>query len=243
MQWMDAVLQEQYDTVAVLKQNEQKTIVHLRHKQLQKDLVLRTFHGSGEAYSRLLHISHPHVLRVFEVLEEQGACTVLEEYVAGSTLARRLETKLYSAKEACRVGRELCRALATIHAHGVVHRDVKPENVMLRPDGSAVLTDFDAARVVKPRQSADTEVLGTTGYAAPEQFGLAQSDGRTDIFAMGVLLNVMVTGDHPSHRKADGRLGRIVDRCVQTDPEKRYQTAEQLYRALGGHGKITDQQT
>lgn len=77
-----------------------------------------------------------------------------------------------------------------------VHRDIKPENIILR-GSQAVLIDFDAARLHKPEHEADTQILGTTGFAAPEQYGLSQSDIRTDIYSLGVLINVMLTGNTP----------------------------------------------
>ena len=123
--------------------------------------------------------------------------------------------------------KQLCRALWVLHSMAAVHRDIKPENVILRgPD--AVLIDFDAARLHKPGAETDTQVLGTTGFAAPEQYGLSQSDVRTDIFALGVLINVMLTGEHPSTKLAEGRMGRVVQRCTQVNPEKRYQNVLHL---------------
>lgn len=81
------------------------------------------------------------------------------------------------------------------------------ENVILR-GADAVLIDFDAARLYKPELENDTQILGTTGFAAPEQYGLSQTDIRTDIYAVGILINVMLTGRHPSKKLAEGKLGR-----------------------------------
>jgi serine/threonine protein kinase len=96
----------------------------------------------------------------------------------------------------------------------------------------AILIDFDASRMQKPGQQTDTIVLGTTGYAAPEQFGLSQTDGRADIYALGVVINVMLTGEHPSHRLAEGRMGRIVRRCTMTNPNQRYRDILRLMEDL-----------
>lgn len=86
--------------------------------------------------------------------------------------------------------------------------------------------------MIKESQRADTTVLGTTGFAPPEQFGLSQTDCRADIYAMGVLLNVMLTGEHPSTRLAGGRYGHIVRRCTMTNPKNRYASALRLLEAL-----------
>ena len=96
----------------------------------------------------------------------------------------------------------------------------------------AVLIDFDAARIYKNENREDTQILGTTGFAAPEQYGLSQSDGRADIYALGVLLNIMLTGEHPSRKLASGRMGRIVQRCTMVNPEKRYKNILHLMEVL-----------
>ena len=84
----------------------------------------------------------------------------------------------------------------------------------------------------KLENSADTQILGTTGFAAPEQYGLSQSDIRTDIYALGVLINVMLTGEHPSKKLAEGKMGRIVDRCTHVNPQRRYKNVLRLMEAL-----------
>ena len=118
-----------------------------------------------------------------------------------------------------------------LHSLGAVHRDIKPENVIIR-GSEAVLIDFDASRLFKDGNPADTQVLGTTGYAAPEQYGIAQTDERADIYSMGVLLNVMLTGRHPSKELAGGRLGRVVQKCTMVNPSKRYKNVLYLMETL-----------
>ena len=103
---------------------------------------------------------------------------------------------------------------------------------MILRGSDAVLIDFDASRIVKPERTADTVVLGTTGYAAPEQFGLSQTDGRADIYSLGVLLNVMLTGEHPSRKLAEGKAGRIVRRCTMMNPDQRCRSVLELREAL-----------
>ena len=95
-----------------------------------------------------------------------------------------------------------------------------------------MLIDFDAARLHKPELENDTQILGTTGFAAPEQYGLSQSDLRADIYAVGILINVMLTGEHPSRHLVEGRMGRIVDRCTHVNPQRRYRNVLRLMEAL-----------
>ena len=166
-----------------------------------------------------------------EVGEKDGRTALLEEYVQGDTLGEILEGGVLTTGQAKQIGRQLCSALWVLHSRGIVHRDVKPDNVILR-GSEAVLIDFDASRIHKTAISEDTKILGTTGFAAPEQYGLSQSDGRADIYALGVLLNIMLTGEHPSRKLAGGRMGRIVQRCTRVNPEKRYKNILHLMEAL-----------
>ena len=224
-------LERDYTQVQLLKQSERGQITLLRHKQTGARIICRRFHGCADVYRSLLQIDCPHLPRILEVAEKDGQVIVLEEYIQGDTLAFLLECGPLSPTRARCITRHLCAALWVLHCLGAVHRDVKPENVILRGD-QAVLIDFDASRLFKPENSEDTQVLGTTGYAAPEQYGLSQTDGRADIYALGILLNVLLTGRHPSQRPAAGRLGRIVQRCTMTNPQKRYQNVKALMEVL-----------
>ncbi len=104
---------------------------------------------------------------------------------------------MFTPAETRKITLQLCNALWMLHKLGAVHRDIKPENVIVR-GSEAVLIDFDASRIFKSEMSHDTQILGTTGYAAPEQYGISQTDERADIYSVSVLLNIMLTGKHPS---------------------------------------------
>lgn len=221
----------EYDTLRVLKQSPRGTVSVVRHKKSGTRYVFRRYSGSGEVYRRLLPVLCPHLPQIMEAAEQDGQTAVLEEYVQGDTLAELLMGARLTEREARQVTMQLCQALHVLHSMGAVHRDVKPENVI--PRGSdAVLIDFDAARIYKDESESDTQVLGTTGFAAPEQYGIFQSDERADIFSLGVLLNIMLTGKHPSREMAAGKMGRIVRKCTMTAPEQRYQSARALMEVL-----------
>lgn len=100
--------------------------------------------------------------------------------------------------------RQICNALSSLHALGIVHRDIKPDHLLQNADGKVYLLDLDAARLYKNHVDRDTCTLGTTGFAAPEQFGIVQTDHRADIFALGVTLNILLTGYHPSKQLCTG---------------------------------------
>ncbi|MED9887691.1 MAG: serine/threonine-protein kinase [Oscillospiraceae bacterium] len=227
---LEAVTTE-YDTLHVLKRSPRGTVSVVRHKKSGTRYVFRRYSGSGEVYRRLLPVLCPHLPQIMEAAEQDGQTAVLEEYVQGDTLAELLTGAKLTEKEARQVTMQLCQALHVLHSMGAVHRDVKPENVILR-GSDAVLIDFDAARIYKDESESDTQVLGTTGFAAPEQYGIFQSDERADIFSLGVLLNIMLTGKHPSREMAAGKMGRIVRKCTMTAPEQRYQSARALMEVL-----------
>lgn len=228
--FLEAVITE-YDTLRVLKQSPRGTVSVVRHKKSGTRYVFRRYSGSGEVYRRLLPVLCPHLPQIMEAAEQDGQTAVLEEYVQGDTLAELLMGARLTEREARQVTMQLCQALHVLHSMGAVHRDVKPENVILR-GSDAVLIDFDAARIYKVASESDTQVLGTTGFAAPEQYGIFQSDERADIFSLGVLLNIMLTGKHPSREMAVGKMGRIVRKCTMTAPEQRYQSARALMEVL-----------
>lgn len=228
--FLEAVTTE-YDTLRVLKQSPRGTVSVVRHKKSGTRYVFRRYSGSGEVYRRLLPVLCPHLPQIMEAAEQDGQTAVLEEYVQGDTLAELLMGARLTEREARQVTIQLCQALHVLHSMGAVHRDVKPENVILR-GSDAVLIDFDAARIYKVASESDTQVLGTTGFAAPEQYGIFQSDERADIFSLGVLLNIMLTGKHPSREMAAGKMGRIVRKCTMTAPEQRYQSARALMEVL-----------
>ena len=227
--FLEAVTTE-YDTLHVLKRSPRGTVSVVRHKKSGTRYVFRRYSGSGEVYRRLLPVLCPHLPQIMEA-EQDGQTAVLEEYVQGDTLAELLMGARLTEREARQVTMQLCQALHVLHSMGAVHRDVKPENVILR-GSDAVLIDFDAARIYKVASESDTQVLGTTGFAAPEQYGIFQSDERADIFSLGVLLNIMLTGKHPSREMAAGKMGRIVRKCTMTAPEQRYQSARALMEVL-----------
>lgn len=204
--WIDTVINEQYQFVRLLKRTDKTEICVFRHKELGKQIVKRTLKDSGEVYFALRTLSHPNIANVYDVVKTETGVTVLEEYVDGQTVADYLQTGLYSPSGVRKVISSLCDALDLLHSHQIIHKDIKPENVMIDSNGNVKLIDFDAARLYKPYQSKDTQAIGTMGYAAPEQYGINQTDERTDIYAIGVLMNVMLTGQPPEIRLCRGRL-------------------------------------
>ena len=229
--WLLEILQTEYELVRQMKESDRGGVYLIRRRTDGKPLVLRHFTGNAEVYQKLLQYTCSHLPVTLEVASRGEEHLILEEYIQGDTLDFLLKDTLFTAKETREIVTQVCQALWVLHSLGAIHRDVKPDNIILRGD-KAVLIDFDAARLYKPEEDTDTQILGTTGFAAPEQYGLSQSDIRTDIYSLGVLINVMLTGQHPSKKLAGGKMGRIVDRCTHVNPQHRYRNVLRLMEVL-----------
>lgn len=220
-----------YSLVSVLSDKNECKVLKLKNKEHDKYIVIRSFPKVISAYEELYNINCANLPLVYDVINLDDGQIVLEEFIEGVTIAEVMESGKYRYTGTRKVLQSVCRALTVLHERGIVHRDIKPENVMIAKEGRVVLIDLNAARQIS-NASKDTVVMGTVGYASPEQLGVTQSDARTDIYALGVLLNVMITGKHPSEKLAKGKAGRIVRKCTSVNPDERYQSAEKLSNAL-----------
>ena len=173
---------------------------------------------------------------------ERGTSYLLRAYLPGETLAQRREREDSCPEALCvSLGQKLCALLAVLHSQEppVIHRDIKPENILLLPDGEVGLIDFGIARQFKDGQDTDTRRMGTRSTAAPEQYGYAQTDGRTDLYALGMSLIWLLTGqyDRDALAEAEGvspHLRRVLEKATAFSPEDRYQDAAALSAALAG---------
>lgn len=173
--------------------------------------------------------------KIIEIIEDDGRLYVVEEYIAGDSLQDTMEKRgVMSEAEAAGIILQLCDILRPLHSHQppIVHRDIKPSNLIETPGGALVLVDFNTAKESGNGKNQDTVLIGTVGYAAPEQYGFAASRPTADIYAMGVMLNELLTGHHPGQAPYSGRLSAVINKCVQMDPHQRYQTVDELSKAL-----------
>jgi len=226
-----ANLRSIYALVGILSEKNHCQVLRLRNKKTGKDLVLRSLPEAAPAYEKLCGIRCRNLPEVYDAICMDDGQIVLEEYIDGITVAQVMESGKYRPRGSKKVLQGVCNGLTVLHSLGIIHRDVKPENVMIDQTGRVILIDFNASRTVSEK-GKDTVIMGTVGYASPEQLGLSQSDARTDIYAAGAFLNVMLTGKHPSLQLARGRLGRIVKKCTAINPDDRFQSAEKLSNSL-----------
>ena len=194
---------------------------------------LETF--NQEVYERVARLHNVHVPGIVAWKLEDGRFWLIEEYVNGETLEERIDRgHSFSQEEAVGIVRQVCEALDCLHSQEppVIHRDVKLSNVMISRDGVVKLIDYNAARLYEKGLNQDTRLIGTEAYAAPEQFGFAQTDARTDIYSLGVVFNYLLTGEHIKDRMAEGACGAVIRKCTQMDPKQRYQSVLELDQAL-----------
>lgn len=220
-----------YSLVSVLSDKNECKVLKLKNKEHNKYIVARSFLKHIDAYEALYSVNCENLPLIYDVINLEDGQIVLEEFIEGVTISEVMESGKYRYIGTKRVFRSICNALTVLHERNIVHRDIKPENVMIAKDGRVLLIDLNAARQIS-NASKDTVIMGTVGYASPEQLGVTQSDARTDIYALGVLLNVMITGKHPSEKLAKGKAGRIVRKCTNVNPDERYQSAEKLANTL-----------
>ena len=202
-------------------------------------------------------ISHRNVCRMYDLSEEEGAHYITMEYVPGEDLKSMIGMiGQFSAGKTIYVAKQLCEGLAEAHRMGVVHRDLKPQNIMIDREGNARIMDFGIARSLRTKGITEAGVMiGTPEYMSPEQVDAKEVDNRSDIYSLGVILYEMVTGRVPfpgetplsiavKHKTEQPRnprefnaqipedLSRMIMRCMEKDKEKRYQGAEELLSEL-----------
>ena len=176
-----------------------------------------------ELFRRIRNVSCPYLERLVEQSEDENGAYFISEYIEGTPASERT----FSEKEAVESLLELCAAIKALHKAGVIHRDIKPSNIICGNDGHIRLIDFDSARLRVEFQSRDTEILGTGGYAAPEQYGFMQTDARSDIYAFGVTMEEIL-GENAEKPK----FRRIIRRCTQFDPDRRFRDISAVGRAI-----------
>lgn len=228
-------------------------------KEVRKDGVLdfeAVKQGLIVETDMLKKLKHSHLPSIVDVIEDDHVFLIVMDYIEGKSLSSTLEE--YGAQQQESViewAKQICDVLGYLHSRmpAIIYRDMKPANVMLKPDGNITLIDFGTAREFKERNLADTTCLGTVGYAAPEQFGgMGQTDARTDIYCLGATLYHLITGCNPSEPPYEMKpireinpalssgLEKIILKCTQRNPDDRYQSAAELMYALEHFEEIDD---
>ncbi len=205
----------------------------IRNKKFCVKKLLTVYNADIYRYLMAHHI--PNTPSILLVEEDDKILTVIEEFIPGDTLEERLaQQQTLPEGQVIDIASQLCTILSAFHSchPPIVNRDIKPSNIKITPDGVVKLLDMNAAKWSNDQESKDTVLLGTQGYAAPEQYGFGPSSILTDIYSVGVLMNVMLTGELPNIRVASGSLGMIIRRCIELSPSSRYQSISDLQNSL-----------
>lgn len=181
--------------------------------------IRKTSRFDKSAIQLISELDSSYIAKIVEVSDNE----IYMEYVDGEILTSNnaLPDKIY------RIFTELCDAVSALHSVGVIHRDIKPSNIMLTSDGHIKLIDFDAARVKKINQDKDTSFIGTDGFAPPEQYGFEQTDERSDIYALGVTMKLIL---NDNFEKSPYRS--VIEKCLKFSPDQRYSSVLSLKKAL-----------
>src|SRR5947209_505009 len=156
--------------------------------------MLRRFQNEARSAGLL---NHPNIVTIYDAGEHEGVFYIAMEYIPGQTLAQLLaQMHVLSAEQLVNIGAQICAGLEYAHSKKVVHRDIKPPNIMIAPDGTVKIMDFGIAKAGASLTHTG-EVLGTPNYMSPEQVKGKELDGRTDLFSLGVILYEMATGERP----------------------------------------------
>ena len=181
-------------------------------------------------------IRHPvkNTPRIYEAVEDNGKLIVIEEYINGTSLRDYLAKGTVSEAEAVSITIKLCEIVQDLHhcIPPIVHRDIKPSNIILMDDGSVRLLDMNAAKQYLGEAEQDTQLIGTAGFAAPEQYGFGSSTIQTDMYAIGVLMAVLVHGSFSRHALTDSPYDRIIEKCTRIDPGDRFISVRDILNAL-----------
>ena len=261
-----------FEIVGLLGRGGMGEVYRARDSRLKREVAIKTlpplfaagrgriarFEREARAASAL---NHPNIVTVYDVGHENGVSFIVSELVEGETLARVIERGPLPLRKLIDVGTQVAEGLAAAHAAGVVHRDLKPGNVMLTSGGRVKILDFGLARQDRDPGlegatldiSVPGAILGTPGYMSPEQVRSEPADARSDLFSLGAILYEMASG-HPAFRGGSSvevmnsilkddppelppasppALDRIVRRCIEKQPAMRFQSASDLGFALG----------
>ena len=219
--------------------------IEKRAKDKNNEIVIQSAIAEANLIKQL---DHPAIVRIVDIIDNGDVIYIIEDYIEGETLSSVLETQGAQPQElVIEWAMQICETLEYLHTRKppIIYRDMKPANVMIKPDGNIKVIDFGIAREYKDQSLADTVSLGTKGYAAPEQFGgKGQTDARTDVYCLGVTLYHLLTGQNPCeppyeiypirhwNPQLSAGLEAIIQKCTQLNPDDRYQSCAELLYAL-----------
>lgn len=227
---MDSI---RYRTITTIKETEKSSVVLALMEGFEDPVVVKRLHNANpEVYRILSQVDNVHLPRIYALEQQEDILVVAEEYVDGETLKHHLEQGKLTEEQKLIVATQLCEAVEGLHSCNppIIHRDIKPSNVLITEDGVVKLIDFDVSRQYKKvSETGDTKVLGTPEYAAPEQYGYKQTDERSDIYSIGIVLERL---DFHGRGLSAILWKRLLNICTSFDPKKRYKRVNLLAKDI-----------
>ena len=232
-----------YEALACLSASENAETLLVLHRATGKESLAKCYLGENRACgvteaALLQKLSYPAIPRYIAQYENETMLCVVRDYVAGLPLNEYASEAHPTQAQVVAIASQICDILAYLHSltPPVIHRDIKPQNIIIDANGNAWLIDFGISREYDPAAAKDTRYFGTVDFAPPEQYGFSQTDNRTDIFSLGVLIGWLLTGESQPRKampKLDSpRLHKIVKTCTELTPDRRYASAVQVKKAL-----------
>ncbi|MCR5795350.1 MAG: protein kinase [Solobacterium sp.] len=245
---MAQILNNTYEIQEFIGSGGMSTVFRARHIRLGIDVAVKSVRKNQTVnllaeVNILTRLNHPNLVRVIDIFEDEKLLYIVMDYVEGEDLQHIIQReKVIPEETVIEWFRTLADILHYLHSRKppIIYRDMKPANVILQKDGTLKLVDFGIAREYKAAASSDTTYVGTNGFAAPEQFGRAQTDARTDIYSLGMTMYYLATGKSPLeppygytparrlNPSLSFRMERILEKCIKDNPQDRYQSAEEL---------------
>lgn len=221
-----------YEELKIIHKSKKTEVILVNHTVSSKFYIKKILSEyTIDVYNTLKNLKSPHLPQIIDIFESSDKLIIIEEFISGQTLKQMLKTNGQLDEDTViKYMISLCEVLSLLHnqAPPIIHRDIKPENIIISIDNVLKIIDFDISRTYKTGENLDTTLLGTKGYASPEQFGFEQSDGRSDIYAMGVMMNVLTTGKHFKEFLNDSKLRNVILKCTQISPKDRYEDVDKL---------------
>lgn len=225
-----------YEEVKLIYKSKKSNIFLVQNCMDDKFYIKRVLKEyTKDVYIKLKDVKHKNLPKIKEIFELKDKLYIIEEFINGYTLQEIIGKEIkIDEKSVAKYIISLCDILETIHNLNppIIHRDIKPANIIISNDGILKLIDFDISRIYKEGENLDTTLLGTKGYASPEQFGFDQTDCRSDIYAIGVMMNVLCTGKHIKEELYKGKLENIIIKCSKISADERYQNVADLRNDL-----------
>lgn len=232
------VIHKKYRIIEEWKVSSKNKIFFIQIEE-SKEFALMKYIDKGmyNLYQKLLELPHKNLVKIIDTYLIEDKCVVIEEYIKGETLENKLVREggqPLSVAEKFLI--DLCDGLTFLHKNDIIHRDLSLKNILVTQSGDLKICDYDISRTIKEEGKQDTAVLGTAGYAAPEQFGYAQTDQRSDIYSLGVVLNYILTGVHPhiTIYNLNRKYKNIIIKATSMDKNDRYKKVSQIKELVTG---------